>query len=342
MYKLNTVVWEITLSCNINCIHCASNADIHKRPKELSTGEAFSLIEQLADIGCKRIILSGGEPFMRKDWSALASRIVSFGMECNFISNGFAVNDETISLLKEIGIRYLGFSLDGATAKMHDYIRGKEGVFDHLMEVFDKLKKEKIMIAAVSTIHKGNIGEMEGIKNLLLDHQVDVWQIQTANIRGRMPKEWAVSDVDFYNVAKFIAENRKRYQGIINITEGDCIGYYSVLTPNMGIKKWNGCGGGIDTLGIRSDGKITGCLSMQDDIYIEGSIREKPLKEIWNDPNAFKYNRRFEMSDLSGICAECKYGAICRGGCSDRSMTYSGKLHSQPYCLYDMEKRGKV
>ena len=342
MYKLQTVVWEITLSCNISCLHCGSNADIHKRPQELSTGEAFNLIEQLADLGCQRVILSGGEPFMRKDWSALASRILTLGMECNFISNGFAVNDETISLLKEVGIKYLGFSLDGATAKTHDYIRGKNGVFDHLMEVFDKLKKEKIMIAVVSTIHKGNISELDDIKKCLLEHQVDVWQIQTANIRGRMPKEWAVSDIDFYNVAKFIAENKCRYEGIMKITEGDCIGYYSKLTPYMGMQKWTGCNGGISALGIRSDGKITGCLSMQDDIYIEGSIREKSLREIWTDSNAFKYNRRFEISDLGGICAECKYGPICRGGCSERSMTYSGKLHSQPYCLYDMEKRNKV
>ncbi len=342
MYKIKNAVWEITLSCNINCLHCASNADINKRPKELSTGEAFALIEQLAELNCERVILSGGEPFMRKDWSALAQQIIRCGIKCNMISNGYMVNEDIIDLLQEVGITYLGFSLDGATAKTHDYIRGKEGVFDHLMWVFDRLKERGFKVSVVSTIHKGNIAELDGIKNILLDHGIDVWQIQTANIRGRMPKEWAISDMDFYSVAKFIAENRTRYKNIIYITEADCLGYYSKLSPFMGIKHWKGCSAGISTIGIESDGSIKGCLSMQDAMYVEGNIREQSLKEIWNNPKNFKYNRCFELSDLGGICKDCKYGAICRGGCSEKSMTYTGQLHNSPFCLYDMEKKGLV
>ncbi len=342
MYEIKNAVWEITLSCNINCLHCGSNADINQRPKELSTGEAFALIEQLAELNCKRIVLSGGEPFMRKDWSALAQRIISFGIKCNMISNGYIVNEDIIDLLQEVGISYLGFSLDGATAKTHDYIRGKEGVFDHLLWVFDRLKERGFKISAVSTIHKGNIAELDGIKKILLDHGIDVWQIQTANIRGRMPKEWAITDMDYYSIAKFIAENRTRYKNIIHITEADCTGYYSKLTPFMGIKHWKGCSAGISTIGIESDGSIKGCLSMQDAMYIEGNIREQSLKEIWTNPNNFKYNRRFELSDLGGICKDCKYGPICRGGCSEKSMSYTGQLHNSPFCLYDMEKKGLV
>ena len=342
MYKIKNAVWEITLRCNINCLHCGSNADIHERPKELTTGEAFYLIEQLADLGCQRIILSGGEPFMRKDWPALAQRILSFGITCNIISNGFAVNEDTIDLLQAVGIDYIGFSLDGASAETHDYIRGKEGVFDHLLQVFDKLKKRGFKISVVSTVHKGNLGELEGIKNILLDHRIDGWQIQTANIRGRMPKEWAITDKDFYSVAQFIAENRTKYKNIIHITEADCIGYFSKLTPFMGITGWQGCNAGINTIGIESDGSVKGCLSMQDKIYIEGNIREKSLKEIWTNPDGFRYNRRFDLSELGGICKDCKYGAICRGGCSEKSMSYTGQLHNSPFCLYDMEKKGLV
>ncbi len=342
MYNLKGAVWEITLSCNISCLHCGSNANINTRPKELTTAEALNLIEQLADLGCKRVTLSGGEPFMRKDWSILAHRIVYLGMKCDFISNGFIVNDDIIDTLKAIGINYLGFSLDGSNAKTHDYIRGREGVFDHLMWVFDRLKENGFMVSAVSTIHKGNINELEGIKQILLDHHVDLWQIQTANIRGRMPKEWAISDKDFYQVAEFVAKNRPRYKGILGITEADSLGYFSRMIKNMGMTHWKGCNAGMSIIGIESDGSIKGCLSMQDKMYIEGNIREKSLKEIWNNPEGFKYNRRFDMSQLGGICADCKYGGICRGGCSEKAATYTGQLHCQPFCLYDMEKKGLV
>jgi len=342
MYKIKNAVWEITLSCNISCLHCGSNADINKRPKELSTAEACHLIEQLSDLGCERIVLSGGEPFMRKDWSVLANRIIQLGMRCEMISNGFIVNEDIMDTLQATGISYIGFSLDGACAKTHDYIRGKEGVFDHLMWVFDNLKKRGFKTSAITTVHKGNIAELDDIRKVLLDHSVDAWQIQTANIRGRMPKEWAITEEDFYSVAKFIAVNRNRYYDFIHITEADCMGYFSKLTPYMGIKKWSGCSAGLRTIGIESDGKIKGCLSMQHPMYIEGNIREKSLKDIWTNPDGFKYNRRFDLSMLDGICKDCKYGGICRGGCSEKAMTYTGKLHCQPFCLYDMERKGKA
>ena len=341
MYQLKHAVWEITLSCNINCLHCGSNADINQRPKELSTEEALDLIEQLADLGCKRVVLSGGEPFMRKDWPLLAHRIKMLGMYPTLISNGFIVNDDIIDMMIASGIDYLGFSLDGATAETHDYIRGKKGVFDHLMWVFDRMKQRGFTISAISTIHKGNIGELEGIKNVLLDHGVDLWQIQTANIRGRMPKEWAINEDDYYYICDFIAKNRQRYKNILSITEADDMGYFSKLTPKMAIKHWNGCNAGINTIGIESDGSVKGCLSMQEDIYIEGNIREKSLREIWENKDGFKYNRRFNPKDLDGICKDCKYGCICRGGCSEKAKSYTGKLHCQPFCLYDIEKKSR-
>ena len=342
MYTLKHAVWEITLRCNIHCLHCGSNADKHKRPKELSTEEALGLIEQLADLGCKRVVLSGGEPFMRKDWSVLAHRIVTLGMTCQYISNGYMVNDDILDVLEQLGTKYVGFSLDGSNAKTHDFIRGKKGVFDHLIQVFDRMKQRGFQVGVVSTIHKGNINELDGIKNVLLEHGVDIWQIQTANVRGRMPKEWAITDKDFYSIAEFIAKNRKRYEDLLIITEADCTGYFSKLTPYMGMKRWNGCNAGMNTIGIESDGGIKGCLSMQDNKYIEGNIREQSLREIWENPEKFGYNRRFKMSDLQGICKDCKYGGICRGGCSEKAESYTGKLHSQPFCLYDMEKSGKV
>lgn len=342
MYKINTAVWEITLRCNINCLHCGSSADINTRPNELTTGEAFSLIEQLAELGCQRVVLSGGEPYMRKDWSALAQKVKQLGMECGIISNGYLISQDVIDVLKALKIDTLGFSLDASCAKTHDYIRGKDGVFDHLMWAIEELKKNKFIVSIVTTIHKGNIHELEDMKHLLLDKGVDYWQIQTANIRGRMPQEWALTDIDYYNVGAFIAQNRGRYKNIMSIVEADCIGYFSKLTPLMAMQNWTGCNAGMAAIGIESDGSIKGCLSMQDKSYVEGNIREKSLREIWTNPDGFKYNRRFDPANLDGICKDCKYGCICRGGCSEKSMSYTGKLHSSPFCMHHMEKTGRV
>ena len=340
MYKLDTVVWEITLKCNINCLHCGSKADINKRPKELTTEEAIGLIEQLSDLKCRRVVLSGGEPFMRKDWPVLGQRIKDLGMRLGYISNGVALNDDSIDVLTHLKPNSLSFSLDGDNAKTHDYIRGKDGVFDHLVTTIEKLLDRGLFVSIVSSIHKMNINELPGILNLLLDLGVPAWQIQPTNPQGRMPREMALNKKEFYSIAEFIAFSRQKYKNLIQISEADALGYFSKLSSDMALCNWNGCQAGLQIVGILSDGTIKGCLSLQDDKFNEGNVREMPLSEIWNDFNKFSYNRKFEPSMLQGICKDCKYGKICRGGCSEQAVSHTGSPHGSPFCLYDMETNG--
>ncbi|MCD7878464.1 MAG: radical SAM protein [Candidatus Gastranaerophilales bacterium] len=344
MYKLDIAVWEITLKCNICCLHCGSSADIHSRPKELTTDEALDLIEQLSDLGCKRVVLSGGEPFLRKDWAVLALRIRDLGMNVSFISNGYVVNDDIIDLLCLIDPAGVSFSLDGGCAQTHDYIRGKEGVFERCINALRKTSQRGLYSSAVTSVHKKNIGELPQILDLLIENGVKAWQIQTATPQGRMPKDLALNEAEYYSLAEFIAENREKNKHFIRIMEADCIGYYSKLSPKLEMKQWKGCQAGLRAIGIESDGAIKGCLSLHGDKYIEGRIREKSLSEIWNSKENFKYNRRFSPDLLAGICKDCKWGAVCRGGCSEKAQTFTGTPWGSPFCLYriESEKEEKV
>jgi len=338
MYKLDSAVWEITLKCNIHCLHCGSSADTNKRCNELSTDEALDLIEQLADLGCKRVVLSGGEPFLRKDWAVLALRIRDLGMNVTFISNGYVVNEDIVDILKVIQPSGIGFSLDGGCAETHDYIRGKKGVFERCIRALNLTSKAGFYSSAVTSIHKKNISELDQILNILIDNGVRAWQIQTATPQGRMPRELALDEDEFYSLAKYIAETRKKYKNIIDIYEADCIGYYSILSKDLYYTEWRGCQAGMRVLGIESDGTIKGCLSLHGDEFIEGNIRERSLADIWNDKNNFKLNRRFSPDKLKGICQKCKWGSICRGGCSEKATSYTGSRFESPYCLYQYEK----
>ena len=338
MYKLNLAVWEITLKCNIHCLHCGSNADSNKRPNELTTDEALDLVEQLADLGCKRVVLSGGEPFLRKDWAVIAHRIVQLGMDVSFISNGYVVNDDIISVLKVINPSGVGFSLDGSSAETHDYIRGKKGVFRRCINALDKVSRAGLYSSAVTAVHKKNLPELPKILDILLELGVCAWQIQTATPQGRMPKDLALNEDEYYSVAEFIAKNRQKYKSLIRIAEADCIGYYSLLSPMLEDTCWQGCHAGMSVIGIESDGGIKGCLSLHADGFIEGNIREQSLSDIWNSKDNFKYNRRFNPDKLEGICKDCKYGSVCRGGCSEKSLSFTGTRYGSPYCLYHYEK----
>lgn len=338
LYKINSCVWELTLKCNIHCLHCGSSANDKVRKNELTTEEAMEVIEQLAELGCETVVLSGGEPFLRKDWAALALRMVDLGIHVSFISNGYAFNDDILDVLKVIKPVGAGFSLDGGCKETHDYIRGKKGVFDNCVKALNKCSKAGFYTSAVTSVHKKNLPELEQILEILIENGVRAWQLQTATPQGRMPKELAINEDEYYSLCKFIAEKKIEYKNIIDVCESDCIGYFGTLgkTLNYG---WHGCQAGMRVIGIESDGTVKGCLSIHHGKeYEEGNVRERSLIDIWNDKNGFKYNRRFNPDNLQGICKECKYGPICRGGCSLQAKSYTGSEFGSPFCVYNYEK----
>ena len=174
--------------------------------------------------------------------------------------------------------------------------------------------------------------------HLLMDNGVRAWQVQTATPQGRMPMELALDKDEYYQLAKFIAEARKKYNNIIRIYEADCVGYYSVLSNDLYCKKWRGCQAGLQIIGVESNGDIKGCLSLHGDEFIEGNIRKTPFKEIWNSKDSFKLNRRFTKDKLQGMCRDCKWGVVCRGGCSEKALSHTGNPYESPYCLYKYEQ----
>ena len=101
IYIPGQVVWELTLQCNLKCIHCGSSAG-KARPNELSTLEALNLCKDLAEINSREVCFMGGEPFLRKDWYRLGKEIRDLDIELLIISNGFTKNKEIISKLVKL------------------------------------------------------------------------------------------------------------------------------------------------------------------------------------------------------------------------------------------------
>ena len=337
-YAPETVVWEITYRCNVNCIHCGSDCASVVKENELTTPECLDLIEDLADIGAGTIILSGGEPLMRKDFATIAIAIKRLGMQVAFISNGFMLNEDTVKVIKEIKPRAYGISIDAADPYLHDYIRGKEGCFEHLDRGIDLLLKNGVLPSVVTTVHKINYTQLSKIRDYLIKKGIRLWQIQYGDHIGRMPRNTMITEAQFLEIAKFILETREKYgEHFESVSGADVFGYLGDLGKKVQ-GPWWGCAAGMKALGLGSDGTVRGCLSLQRDEYIEGNIRERSLKEIWNDKNSFKYNRRFDCSMLTGYCKDCVYASVCRGGCTRSATSTGGRCN--PYCLYQIEKSG--
>jgi len=328
------------LRCNLSCVHCGSSAG-KARADELNTEEALKLCEDLKRTGCRGVALMGGEPLLRKDFWAVASRIKELGMELSVITNGTVFSDEIFGQFKALKPRAVAVSLDAAAARLHDEIRGVPGSYKKTSAFMDRALEQGLPLSVITTVHKLNLKELPAIRDLLKGRGI-AWQVQTAGAEGRrFSKDLLLDEEEFYSVGIFIeACRRGSCAKDLPIIGAHDLGYNSGILKNISLyEKWEGCQAGVSVLGIRSNGDVLGCLAMNEDGYVEGNVRSWGIAEIWNGASAFGYTRHFKAGDAGSNCAACPHLYACKGGCNEMSLMKSGSLHNDPYCFYKLERR---
>ena len=329
-WLLDSCVWEITRACPFSCKYCGSRAG-KARENELTTAECEDVAAQLAALGCRRVSLIGGEVFTRSDWAEILTALTSRGIKTCVITNGFRMTEEILSKLKAAKVESVAVSLD-ATRELHDAYRQK-GSFDAAMRAIHALAGAGIPVSVISALRADNAPKLPELYEVLKDLPIFAWQIQACSPMGNAEENRVDVRFDARKVISFVYSlvgKAKFYVGI-----ADNIGYF---TPEEGSLRgtpgavYRGCSAGLSTLGIDSVGNVRGCESMYDERFNEGNLRQKSLAEIWNDPDAFAYNRRFTKELLTGRCAECEMGELCAGGCRSYNWFSGGKLYENPLC----------
>ena len=340
-YQLDTCVWEITRACNFSCAHCGSRAG-RARTDELSTAEALDVADQLAGLGCRRVVLIGGEVFMRRDWDAIARRLVDGGVEVSVITNGSCFNDVVWRRLEAAGIPYIAVSIDG-NREHHDALR-MPGSHDAGMAALAEAHARGFVTAAITVLNAQNAFDLPELYEELAAREVDAWQIQLCSPFGNARhSDGLVPNLEQVRQAvAFIAARNRAWiargetHPTPRIFAADNIGYHTadegVIRGYPGVC-FRGCGAGISVLGIDSAGNVRGCESLYDEAFNEGNVRNRTLRDIWESPDSFAYNRQFKLDLLAGTCATCKYGADCGGGCRSLNHLLAGNKYEALRCL---------
>ncbi len=342
-HQLLFVNVELTLRCNLRCLHCGSSAG-RARPVELTADQWVYVMRQLAALGCREVCLLGGEPFVLSGWRTVARAICDLGMDLVLITNGWLVTPALVQELRGFErLDRVGLSLDGACAEVHDRIRGRAGSFDRASRALWLLRDAGIEVGAITSVSRLNLTDLPNLRDMLVNQDVS-WQLQTVAGHGaRWQPEWNLTPEQHYQVAEFIAESRRTF-GVdaLPVAGSHGFGYHSRrLVGYAELPDWPGCHGGLATLGINSDGTIKPCLS-QPDSCIVGDLETETLREIWQDDSRFARTRGFRLDMLEGFCRSCPHAPTCRGGCPNLPFAATGSDADNPYCLYRLEREDRV
>ncbi|MBN1485111.1 MAG: radical SAM protein [Chloroflexia bacterium] len=335
-HTLECCVWELTLRCNLRCLHCGASAG-RARPNELGPAEVLRVAGELAALPAREVTLMGGELFLRPDWLDVAGRLRQGGVQLVVFTNATLITPERVAQLRELEPRSIGTSIDGGAPEVHDAIRGMPGAFARTWQAIGTLQEAGLRVAVITTLTRRNLYELPAIAGLLRGRDIR-WQIQVASAGGeRLPRSELLNPLEFYFAALLIARLRASHSWeFLPVIGAHDMGYCSTRLPFLGMpgESWVGCSAGRSVLGIRSDGAVLPCLSLPE-TEIVGSLRRHALRRLWRGPALEAWRR---SAGRRGFCAQCPHGEICGGGCSSVAMSASGRRGDNPLCLYRIEQ----
>lgn len=278
---------EVTLRCNLKCIHCGSSATIKSRKNELSFDEWKQVVNELhaLNIGC--IVISGGEPFVYEHLVELCKYISGKNVMFSIISNGYNVKESDIKKLLDLNISVIGVSIDGCK-DTHNKIRGRKDAFDNVTNTLKLIKKNGGKTSVVTSVNKLNFSEIDSLFDYFEKINIDIWQVQAVNTFGRAGEgHLQLSQEQYAALVEKIREIQidcKKNNKNIKVIASDSMGYcYGAANDIWGDQEWNGCNAGRYILGIRSNGDITGCLSLQNNSFIIGNTRSRNIVDLWKE-----------------------------------------------------------
>ncbi len=353
------VVWNVTRRCNLDCIHCYSDSHNEEYPGELTEEEAKRMIDDLAGFNVPALLLSGGEPLIRKDIFELAKYARGQGLRLTLSTNGTLIDSKMAGKIKDTGFSYVGISFDGI-GEINDKFRGMEGAFDlawrgvrNCMEVGQKVGLRLTLTRRnYEDLHNiFDFIENEGIQRACFYHLVYAG-------RGSELKKDDLSHEESRRALDIILERtmdfyrrglRKDILTVDNHVDGPYI-YMKLKEIDPGraeevykLLEWNGGG-------ANSSGVAIGDIDFYGDVHADqfwqehsfGNVKERPFSEIWMDTSdPLMKGLKDRRPLLKGRCSQCKWISICGGSFRYRAVrVYGDPWMPDPACYLTDEEIG--
>lgn len=335
------VVWTVTRRCNLACIHCYAAAGDRPFPGELNGIEARALLRDLAEFTVPVLLLSGGEPLIRPDLLELAEYARQLGLRITLSTNGTLITPEVAERLREIGVGYVGISLDGMEGT-HDHFRGQLGAFQAALQGIRNCQAAGLRVGVRLTLTRHTVGDLPKLFDLIEREHINrvCFYHLVPSGRGRMllsdlltPDEMRKAVEAIFSHAADYVERGLPIELLTVDNHTDAAYLYLWVRRERGPAEAERLRDLLRRSGGNRSGIAIGHIGNRGDVHPDqfwwqcrlGNVRERPFSEIWSDSTqpmlAALRNRR---PLLKGKCASCSFLDVCNGNFRSRAAALTG------------------
>jgi AdoMet-dependent heme synthase len=364
-----TVSWNLTQRCNQQCAHCYLSA-FPQAPStdELSTEECFRVMDEMAGVNPDLLlILTGGEPFLRKDLFDLAGQAVQRGFTVVLGTNGFLLKEKQARAMRHHGIQGASISLDSTDPGRHDAFRQFPGSWEGAIRATQALRAEGLPFSLHMSVTEWNVAEIramidlarrlcarvlnlfflvrtgrgEGLTDIPAEEYervlTEVARAQTDTPAGALPSALDDGGLPEEAWGRELGQAPRLGSGHAGglVIRAKCAPFFRRilygLDPASALLRnfaEGSCPAGRHYCRIMPNGDVTACPYMP---VVAGNLRQTAMGDLWRDARLFQELRG---AKLGGRCGSCEFSRIC-GGCRCRAYASHGDyLAEDPACAY--------
>lgn len=309
-HPLQQLFWECTLRCDLKCRHCGSDCKMTSEQTDMPIEDFLGVLDSVArrcDPHKVFVVVSGGEPLMRRDLEACGRAIYERGFPWGMVTNALHLTPERYRGLLKAGIHSMTISLDGLETD-HNWMRGNTQSFQMVSQAIDLLVATPgFTFDIVTCVTRRNYPKLDDIKEFLISKGVKRWRLFTVFPVGRAANDpdMRLTDEEFRGVFEYIKSTRK--EGRIHADYG-CEGFLGNYEAEVRDRLFS-CQAGVTVGSVLCDGSISACTSLRAD-YHQGNIYKDDFMDVWENRYAAYRNREWMRT---GECADCRYWRYCQG-----------------------------
>lgn len=338
-HDLSLLAVNLTRRCNLACAHCYLDAKTLRQgdEDELSTTEVQSLLDDVASLGHgTMVVLTGGEPLVRKDLEMLIRHGSALGLPMVVGTNGILLSERRVASLKSARVLGLGISLDSLDPDCHDRFRGQTGAWAKTMAGIERCRRYGMDFQLHFSVTDDNAHELSAMVEFAQSCGARALNVFFLVCVGRAQSIVALTPERYENILVDLIQAQANYPGLI--VRPRCAPHYKriayQLQPQAAInrisgREADGCIAGVHYARVNHRGGVTACPYIEQEV---GNIREAAFSEIWADAEDFAHLR---SPSLGGKCGVCEYRMLC-GGCRARPLAKGGGLmDADDLCVYE-------